>query len=239
MANLSIAKPSNPNFDFCNGNCTLISIGFVNPTKAISKNFLNLKGSCIDTLTTPFWYRFKMPPTKLEEAYFECTKTTYDAIIDSIGVASGFTSTIGSFILLALVPFIILFKKFNKKKIRTVDVKGTAEIMKDFADFLLEIEKNDTYDKIDFRAFLQHMNKRNSRNGISVVNDKRENENSRSEEIQSDDLYLSIEEENRRREFEDSEFHWKVFEKAAYRDHVVSENPHDSSGDSAVIAVAR
>ena len=54
--------------------------------------------------------KFLNPPVPLVENYFECTKKPFDAFQDAIGVASGFAGSVGSVVLLVLIPIVYIFR---------------------------------------------------------------------------------------------------------------------------------
>merc|ERR1711871_1148195 len=85
-----------PNFAFCQGKRTMISVGFINELKSISKNYFNFPGACRDTITIKdHWEAFYSPPVPVVEDYFECTPEIMDVFLDTIGNAQGFTESIG------------------------------------------------------------------------------------------------------------------------------------------------
>lgn len=59
-------------------------------TRTISDMYLTVtNAACMDTFSTMSWDDLKaVPPTKLEENFFTCTQYWYDAMFDSLGIAS-------------------------------------------------------------------------------------------------------------------------------------------------------
>jgi hypothetical protein len=58
--------------------------------KQISDLYLTLEyAACNDTFTSKYWPDLESKtPTQLEEDYFTCTMYWYDAVFDSLGIAS-------------------------------------------------------------------------------------------------------------------------------------------------------
>jgi hypothetical protein len=80
-------------FDFCEVNgsrCSLVVLRIFDQNKQVSDNYLTLdSAACVDTFSTPEWEQLvSAPPTQLEEDYFTCTQYWYDAVFDSLGIAS-------------------------------------------------------------------------------------------------------------------------------------------------------
>jgi hypothetical protein len=106
-------------FDFCDNSCTVLSFGTIktlDPTNP-SKHDLNKAGlsfpiiNCQNLYTTDNWNKFLIPPIPMVEIYYECTKFSFDAFNDALGVASGFASSLASVAFILFLPFIYLFKK--------------------------------------------------------------------------------------------------------------------------------
>lgn len=106
-------------FDFCDNSCTVLSFGTIktlDPTNP-SKHDLNKAGlsfpiiNCQNLYTTDNWNKFLIPPIPMIEIYYECTKFSFDAFNDALGVASGFASSLASVAFILFIPLIYLFKK--------------------------------------------------------------------------------------------------------------------------------
>ena len=84
--------------------------------------------------------KFKVPPISIVEPYFQCTKTTWEALYDAIGVSSGFASSVGGATLLILAPLVYIFKK--KREGPTKEY-----VMEKFSDSLLKLATHRHQDK--------------------------------------------------------------------------------------------
>lgn len=101
------------NLGWCSG-CSVMSLNsFVNPGTpsagyggSVSNTYYQLlTGACSDTLSTSSWSQLAVdPPSSLTESYFRCRPLVTTALVSSVGIANGFTSTLLPFILFILLP---------------------------------------------------------------------------------------------------------------------------------------
>ena len=125
-------------FSFCRGDCSVISIGSINNDFVISKEYFALReGACRDSMSTPNWEKFTVPPQPLVEPYYSCTQTTWDAFNDALGIASGFAASLGGVALLLLLPCVYLFKEDKEDE---EEGHSKDALMSKLGDLLVEAE---------------------------------------------------------------------------------------------------
>lgn len=120
VASLNNNKPfDESNYDFCTlsyGPCSMIVFNVFDEEKAVSPFYHVLpESACVDTFTTTNWHKLvSNPPFLLVQDYYECTTSTNDAIIDSLGIAVGNASFWAPLLLTLTLPAMYLFLNYYK-----------------------------------------------------------------------------------------------------------------------------
>lgn len=104
-------------YQFCklaNGKtCSMVNFFGINKRRKTVSDFQYqlVNGSCSDSITIPpdQWQLLREnPPVDLNQQYYECYQSTWNAFLNAVGIASGNSSIAMIFILLISLPFLYL-----------------------------------------------------------------------------------------------------------------------------------
>jgi hypothetical protein len=131
-------------FRFCrlpNGAvCSMVVFYTLGMSVAVSKyHYPIVEGSCknVLTITNDHWENLALnPPTPLQQIYYSCLPSSFDTLIDAIGIASGNTSIAVLLLLFICFPIVIVvmaccrvyprsLEFSDKEKLRTLDTLAT------------------------------------------------------------------------------------------------------------------
>lgn len=172
-------------FDFCNlsntTRCTLIATRLFDDTQTITDYYYPLEhGSCNDSFILPFATQFKIvtnPPVQLDEIYYECRNSNYEAFNSALGISMGNMTIYIPILLMVLIFFFRLFISWKKLSILETYSKEDINEVLNFVGFNLLLARDKRYKRSQTQSQGSTLNKSDDveRHSASAVSASKQN----------------------------------------------------------------